>query len=63
MLTVTGKAIVEKYYSIELDVDDITTEAMSLYESDELIRDAIYEKYNVLADKITVADIKKKDEI
>lgn len=54
-----GIAITELHFSVELDAEDISNSAMPLNKSDELIREAIYEKYGSLVDKITVESWKE----
>jgi len=54
MITVTGKAIIELPFTVDLDVDDISTKSMSINTSDELIAEAILDKYGQIPKEIFV---------
>lgn len=62
MISVIGKAVIELNYRVELDVDDISTDAMTLQESDKLIREAIAKKYGKDVGDVVVHGFRKVDE-
>ncbi|MFA2720595.1 hypothetical protein [Bacillus paranthracis] len=49
-------------YSVDINVKSIMVEDMSIAESNELIREAIAEKYGVHASNIYVKGMKKEEE-
>lgn len=57
MLKVIGTATIT--FSINLNVDDITTKAMPIEKSNYLIAEAILEKHGVIAHNIHVEEIHK----
>lgn len=60
MIRVTGKATIELRYAVELDLDDISTNIMSISESDKLIADAILKKYNQAPKTLSYTGLKKQ---
>jgi hypothetical protein len=58
-MKVIGTATIR--FSVNLDVEDISTNAMPINESDELIADAILEKYGVIAHDIFVEEVREEE--